>query len=262
MVIDSHTHIDELEAYNAYMKKAGNRINKAFVLHWYKDDLEIVAKFVSEHNNLQLLASVDIGDAESIQKQLETIEPYFKNKTIIGIKLYPGYQHFYPSDPRIHPIAELCLKYKKPLVFHSGDVCDPEGRAILKYANPVHIDDVAIQFPDLKIVIAHFGFPYLSECANVVSKNENVYTDISGTIADELPKKEVLSLYDEYKKDLKKTFGYFPEIKKKIMFGTDYSGEDAEVDELGLYIKLVKQLFTSKEQDRVFGGLAKKLFLE
>lgn len=262
MVIDIHTHIDDEPTLGFYLKKARSRIDMAFVLHWYKDDLAKLAEFVASKPNMKLIASVGLGEPSDISIQLSIIERMLVQKQVIGIKLYPGYQHFYVFDSRIDPIANLCMKYDKPLVVHSGDVNDDSGEAILKYTHPIYIDDLAMKFPELKIVIAHFGFPYLLECANVVSKNKNVYTDISGTIVDDLPKKQFFALFEEYKKDLRRALNYFPDIRGKIMFGTDYGGADAPDNELDLYLKLVKQVFSAKEQKNVFSELATKLFLE
>ncbi|TSC92037.1 MAG: amidohydrolase 2 [Parcubacteria group bacterium Licking1014_17] len=260
MVIDVHTHIDDEKTYQSYMRKAKGRVGLAFVMHYCKDDLRKTAKYVASKKNLRLLAGVDINAPEKIKIQLKTIESMFKKGEIVGVKLYPGYQYFSANDSRVWPVAELCLKYNKPLAFHSGDVSD--SRALLRFANPLYVDDIAVRYPDLKIVICHFGFPFMYECASVVSKNKNVYADISGTIDAGASKKETKLLYLEYKKDLAKIMAYFPEIKKKIMFGTDYGGENVPLDEIELYIKLIKQIFPKENWANAFGGLAKKVFLE
>jgi uncharacterized protein len=260
MIIDSHTHLDDENIYQSYMKKAKGRIGLAFVMHYCKDNLQDVANFVLSKKNLRLLAGVDIDSPAAIAIQLATIEGMFNRGEAIGIKLYPGYQYFDASDSRIWPIAELCLKYNKPLAFHSGDVSDDQ--AILRYANPLFVDDLAVRYPKLNIIICHFGFPFMMECANVASKNSNVYIDISGTLESASTKKESLLLFNEYKKDLKRVFAYYPEIKNKIMFGTDYGGEDTPLDEIDLYLKLIKSIFSKKEQSHAFGGLAEKLFLK
>lgn len=260
MIIDAHTHIDDDQIYRSYMNKAKGRIGIVFVMHYCKDNLQDVAGYVATKENLRLVAGVDIDTPANIANQLVTIEGMFKKGKAIGAKLYPGYQNFDASDPRVWPVAELCLKYSRPLVFHSGDVSDTE--AILRFANPLFIDDVAVRYPELKIVICHFGFPFLMECANVVSKNVNVYVDISGTLDNVSSKKDMKLLFNEYKKDLIKISAYFPEIKNKIMFGTDYGGEDTPLDEIDLYIKLIKSIFSKEEQPYTFGGLAKKIFLE
>lgn len=261
MIIDIHTHIDEEEIYQSYLKKARDQIDLAFVLHWFKDDLLKTAGFIASKPNLRLIASVNIDGEEHIKGQLTQIEVLLKEDRAIGIKLYPGYQHFYVSEAKINPIAQLCINHNRPLVIHGGDVYDSDNEAVLKYSNPIYIDELAMRFPKLKIVIAHFGFPHLLECANVVSKNKNVYTDISGTIIDDLPQRQALALFEEYKRDLQRTLNYFPDIKSKIMFGTDYGGEDTPLNEIELYIKLVKKLFSKKEREWAFSGLAKKTFL-
>jgi len=262
MIIDVHTHLDDETIYQSYIKKTKGKIDMAFTLHWIKNDLAKTAEFVANKPNLCLIAGVDIDGPEKTSQQIEIFEDLFKENKIIGLKLYPGYQYYYASDSRIDDFAKLCIKYQKPLVIHTGDVYDLDGEAILKYAQPIYVDELAMRFPDLKIVIAHFGFPYLLECANIVSKNKNVYTDISGTIIDDLPKREAMDLYHEYKKDLKRVFNYFPEIRNKVMFGTDYGGEETPLNEIQLYIRLVKEIFSGQEAEWVFSGLAKKLFLD
>lgn len=260
-IIDAHTHIFDETKYKAYRAKAKERVSRALVLHWFKDDLNKLRSFIESKDDLALVASVDIE--EKIQPQLDKLEKLFQEKKIVGIKLYPGYQHFYPSDKRVFSVAELCEKYGKPLIFHSGDVYDPRGsggKAMLKYSHPIHIDELATQFPDCKIVIAHFGFPYVIETANVVSKNDNVYTEISGTIDEVGPAGKIKALVEQYADDLKRAFTYYPNVRKKTMFGTDYGGEDIPLNQFEPYIELVKEVFSSEEQENVFSGLAKKVF--
>jgi predicted TIM-barrel fold metal-dependent hydrolase len=202
-----------------------------------------------------------MADDIDMAGQLGTLRQLFQDSKIIGLKLYPGYQYFYPSDNRVDDFAKLCIEFNKPMVIHSGDVYDLDGEAILKYANPIHVDDLAVRFPELKIVIAHFGFPYLLECANIVSKNKNVYTDISGTITDDITEEESQRLFNQYKSDLLRVLNYFPEIKNKIMFGTDYGSEDVTSREAELFLRLVDDIFDESHRDNVLSGLAQKLFL-
>jgi MoaA/NifB/PqqE/SkfB family radical SAM enzyme len=75
-------------------------------------------------------------------------------------------------------------------------------------------------------------------------------------------KEELRSLTNEYAKDLSKVIAYFPEIKKKIMFGTDYGGEETPLDEIDAYIKVVKKVFPKELHSHVFNGLAQELYLK
>jgi len=260
MITDIHTHIYDEETYQDYFNKAKGRISKALIMFWHKFDLDKLLEFADTKDNLFIVGAINIdGD---IEKQLEIHERLFQDKKIYGIKLYPGYQYFYPSDEKIYSIAELCQKYNKPLVFHSGDVYNPEKDALLKYTHPIHIDELAVKFPKCKIIISHFGFPYFIETANIVSKNDNVFTDISGTLDETNTKKEAKNMLNQYKQDLARIFNYFPNIKAKVMFGTDFGGENTPLALIDPYIELVKRLFSNKEQESVFYKLAEKVFFK
>jgi len=258
MIIDVHTHIYNEKTFKDYFTKAKNKVAKVLVMAWFKYKLEDLIKFTDTKDNLYPVGTVDVdGD---IEQQLEFSKKLFDDKKLFGIKLYPGYQYFYPADDKIHPIAELCQKYNKPLIFHSGDIYDPENSAILKYSHPVHIDELAVKFPKCKIVVSHVGFPYHLETANIVSKNENVFTEISGTLVECDSKKEAKNMLNQYSKDLERVFNYFSDIKSRIMFGTDYGGEDIPLNQIEPYVKLVKKLFNKKEQESVFYRLAEEVY--
>jgi len=258
MIIDVHTHIYNEKTFKDYFTKAKNKVAKVLVMAWFKYKLEDLIKFTDTKDNLYPVGTVDVdGD---IEQQLEFSKKLFDDKKLFGIKLYPGYQYFYPADDKIHPIAEVCQKYNKPLIFHSGDVYDPENSAILKYSHPVHIDELAVKFPKCKIVVSHVGFPYHLETANIVSKNENVFTEISGTLVECDSKKEAKNMLNQYSKDLERVFNYFSDIKSRIMFGTDYGGEDIPLNQIEPYVKLVKKLFNKKEQESVFYRLAEEVY--
>lgn len=260
MITDMHAHIYNEEEYREYFSKAPKSISKILVMHWHKDNLEDFLNFVKTKDNFFPVASIDIGG--NISEQLKTYEELFAKKQIYGIKLYPGYQYFYPSEEKVFPVARLCQKFEKPLIFHSGDVYDPENGALLKYSHPLHIDELAVKNPECKIIISHFGFPYFLEAANVVSKNKNVFTDISGTIDKEETnsKKDDGNRIKQYASDLNRVFNYFPNIKNKVMFGTDFSGNDTPLNVVNSYVEVVKKVFTKEDRENVFSKLAEKLF--
>jgi uncharacterized protein len=263
MIIDVHTHIKDEGKCDSYFNKSEGRIKKAIVLAWYKDSLDDLLEFTGTRKDLFPVATVDMKNG--IKAQLDKLENLFKNKAIYGIKLYPGYQYFYPSDREAYPVAELCVKYGKPLIFHSGDLYSEDnynsnGTTMLKYSHPMHIDELAVRFPECRIIISHFGFPYMLETAEIAYKNKNVFTDISGTIEDSANLKNASDLLEQYIVDLRRVYAYYPDVKMKTMFGTDYCGENEPLNQVIPYIKLVERLFNEEERGNVFCDLAEKLF--
>ena len=256
-IIDNHTHLFNKEIYEEYAKKHKDKISKSIVLSWHHENLEDVLNFVNSKKNLFFVGNVDMN--KNVFLQIKDLEKLFKKNKNVGIKLYPGYQYFYSNDKKIKPIADLCVKFNKPLIFHMGDVWDEHGNALLKYSHPSYIDDLANMFPKCKIIISHFGFPYMLETANIVSKNENVYTDISG-VFDVGTNKDMNKMIKQYVKDLKRILNYYPDIKNKIMFGTDYSGETTPLNAIVPYIKVVKKVFSKKEQENVFYKTAEIIY--
>lgn len=268
MIIDCHTHIYDEKVYKEYFEKAKGRVKKALVMYSSTTqdekgrilpvDLNKLIDFAQKKGNLFVIGSVEFD--KNISHQLRTLEKLFKQKKIFGIKLYPGYEHFFPSDEKIYPIAKLCQKYGKPLTIHTGDVYNFEKKAILKYSHPIHVDDLATRFKKCKIVIAHFGFPHFLEAANIAGKNENVFVDVSATITEMGSKKENAALFNQYLVDLRRVYSYYSYVRRKTMFGTDFAGSHTYLNKVGEYIKLVEKAFIKKEQPLVFYQLAETLF--
>jgi len=130
------------------------------------------------------------------------------------IKLMPPYQYFYIDDERIYPFYEECEKQKKILIFHTGTTDYPFAK--LKYGKHICIDTIAVDFPRLKILMAHSGDPWFKETADILIKNSNVYADVSGIIlgTDRTRGKQTLiNFFNNY-------LELFPE--DKLMYGSDW----------------------------------------
>src|SRR5262249_929112 len=97
-----------------------------------------------------------------------------------ALKAYLGYLHYAPDHPGYRPYYELAARHQAPFVFHTGDTYSP--RAKLRFAHPLLVDDVAVDHPDVRFVLAHVGNPWLIEAAEVVYKNVNVWADLSGQL--------------------------------------------------------------------------------
>lgn len=105
----------------------------------------------------------------------DSLEYAFKVLKLDGLKLHPSRQKFYPSDPLLDPIYDICEKYDKPITFHSGFSWEPETLSI--FARPIMFEKLAAERPKLRFCLAHFGWPWVKETAMLMVKYKNVYAD-------------------------------------------------------------------------------------
>ena len=118
-------------------------------------------------------AAADPFSSQAIEK----LEFAFDELKLSGLKLHPSRQRFYPADKRLAPLYDLCEKYDKPIIFHSGLSWEPD--TLSKYARPIEFEELAYIRPKLRICLAHFGWPWVQETAMLLVKYSNVYTDTS-----------------------------------------------------------------------------------
>jgi predicted TIM-barrel fold metal-dependent hydrolase len=132
---------------------------------------------------------------------------------IRGFKFHPTVQGFFPNDRMAYPLYEAIAEARLPAIFHSGHsgigTGMPGGGGLrLKYSNPIHLDDVAADFPDMPIVIAHPSWPWQDEALSVCLHKPNVYIDLSGWS----PKYFAPQLI-QYANT---------QLKNKVLFGSDF----------------------------------------
>ncbi len=145
------------------------------------------------------------------------IDGLIRQKRIVALKLYPGYEFFYPGDACLRPYLEPLVAHGLPAIFHSGDLYSKVRKTKLKYCHPLEIDDLAAELPDLKIVIAHLGYPWMRDAAQVCSKNPNVYADLSGLVEGRFENGGAADVR-EYLAE----FARFCRNPGKLLFGTDW----------------------------------------
>ena len=102
-----------------------------------------------------------------------------------GLKLHPPMQQFFPNDRIAYPLYEIFAEARLPVLFHTGHsgigTGAPGGAGIrLKYGHPMPIDDVAVDFPEMPIIMAHPSFPWQDEAISVCLHKPTVYIDLSG----------------------------------------------------------------------------------
>lgn len=110
------------------------------------------------------------------EEGLAEIERAVTEKGCRGWKMYPP-NGFYPDQEKFYPYYELCVELGIPVTIHQGFT---SRFKYVRYARPIHVDKVAVDFPELKIILAHVGTPWVDEALMVAAKNPNVSVDVSG----------------------------------------------------------------------------------
>lgn len=201
MIVDCHTHIwrrehwsDEM-AREAHIAKgapaeidipegthwqAMEPVDKAIVFGFHSRHLglvvpdDLVADYVGQHpEKLIGFACLDPHEPD----YLDEMRRVFEDLKLRGLKLAPIYQNYHPMDERMQPVYEYCQKNHLPILFHQGTTFP--RRAPLKFASPLQLEDVALSYPDLVIVIAHMGHPWMEDTVVLIRKQPNLYADIS-----------------------------------------------------------------------------------
>lgn len=269
MIIDSHTHIVKIpntdlpslsfkqiiERLRDEMKSSG--VDHVCVLPYFEHDdtefgapdVEALIELAKDFKNMHVLGSLNVTN--HTKAHLDRLNYLLEKKLIKGIKLYPGYQHFYPEDDIVAPLYKLCIKHNAPVLFHSGDTYSTKNQARVKYSHPLHFDELAYKFPDLKIIIAHVGNPWTTDCAEMIYKNKNVYADISGLVV-------LQKLNSSYGKLMQRRIQELAldASPEKLLFGTDWPLSDMKQ-----YIEFTKNLgFSKKDLECIFYKNAVTLF--
>ena len=125
-----------------------------------------------------------------------------------GIKLMPMYAGFRPDDIALDGMWSYAQKHGLPVLLHTGTTFI--AQAPLRHTRPLHLDNVAIRYPEVRIIMAHLGHPYEFECIAVIRKHPNVYADISALHYRPFQLYHSLMLVQEYG------------VWGKVLFGSDY----------------------------------------
>ncbi|HRP32299.1 MAG TPA: amidohydrolase family protein [Agriterribacter sp.] len=166
---------------------------------------EMVAAHVAKApERLLFFASVDPLSPH----YMDELEKCHRHLGAVGVKLAPLYQNVHPQDKRYYEIYAYCQQHGLPVLFHAGTSF--VSGTPLDYSRPVHFDAVAVDFPDLKMVLAHLGHPWEGETISVIRRHANVYADISALYYRPWQFYNSMRLLIEYK------------AQHKVLFGSDF----------------------------------------
>lgn len=245
VAIDMHVHIESdghghcsldselLDASAAYFKSGASRT----------PDLAEVAQYYRERNMIAVVFTVDATTntghpaissrqiCEDAQQFSDVLIPFGSVDPLVpdeaarrvhslvtkygarGFKLHPSLQGFAPNDPAVYPVYEAMAEFNLPVVFHTGQTGIgaglPGGRGIkLRYSDPMLIDDVAADFPQLPIILAHPSVPWQDAALSMATHKANVSIDLSGWAPKYFPAELVAAASGR--------------LRHKMLFGTDF----------------------------------------
>ncbi len=244
VAIDIHTHAETstrlapdaaakeaLEARGRYFRYAVQHPTIAQMAAYYRERKMAFVVFTVDHERGMGLRNISNEEiAESAAENADVAIPFasidpargkmgvrearrlIKDYGVRGFKFHPTVQAFYPNDHDAYPLYEVIAEAKLPALFHTGQTGIgagmPGGGGLrLKYSNPIYLDDVAADFPDMPIILAHPSVPWQDEALSVATHKPNVYIDLSGWSPKYFEPKLV-----QYANTL---------LKHKVLFGTD-----------------------------------------
>ena len=244
IAIDIHTHAETstrlapdavakeaLEARGRYFRYAVQHPTIAQMAAYYRERKMAFVVFTVDHERGMGLRNISNEEvAESAAENADVAIPFasidpargkmgvrearrlIKEFGVKGFKFHPIIQGFFPNDRDVYPLYEVIAEARLPALFHTGQTgigagMTGGGGLKLKYANPMYLDDVAADFPDMPIVLAHPAVPWQEEQLSVALHKPNVYIDLSGWSPKYFEAKLV-----QYANTL---------LKNKVLFGSD-----------------------------------------
>jgi predicted TIM-barrel fold metal-dependent hydrolase len=249
VIVDCHTHLNRYGAgesaslrvrYQVLKSEmARNGVDYALVLSSYlvSDDRPGVAELidvVGDDPSIGIVAGVSYHGYRA--QDLAELRILLSQGRIQALKLYPGYEYFYVHDPRMRVIYELAAEFGVPVMIHTGDTFDPRGK--VKYAHPLEVDEVAVDFRDVTFVICHLGNPWVTDAMEVIYKNDNVVGDISGLTLGHFEER-----FEKYMLQQINEVLAFAGNPSKLLFGTDWP-----ICDMSSYIRFVRNLSLSEDE--------------
>ena len=172
---------------------------------------EEVAALAAQFSDIMIpFASIDPAKGKLGAREARRLVQDFG---IRGFKFHPSMQGFYPNDRSAYVLYEAIAEAGVPALFHTGQTGVGAGmrggnNIRLKYSNPMYVDDVAADFPDMPIILAHPYFPWQEEALAVATHKPNIYIDLSGWSPKYFP-----PILVRYANTL---------LKDRVLFGSDW----------------------------------------
>jgi hypothetical protein len=231
-----------------------------------KWSVEELNKWVAEQteqypNKLTSLCAVDPRRGK---EAINLVEKAVEEWGMKGVKFHPT-AGYYPDDPKFFPLYEKCVELNVPL--HSHTAATITAPMVSKYADPIYLDTIAAKFPELKIILVHFGsLSYTYKCAEIMGSRPNVYAEVSGYQA------QALAMPEYFLKSLRNILNMpallGKPLKDRIMFGVDWPYLET-VMPIQKWVEWIKNIpekakeyglkFSNREINKILSENAKKI---
>ncbi|MEX1258025.1 MAG: amidohydrolase family protein [Gemmatimonadota bacterium] len=266
MLIDCHVHLNnyhtaegeaprptEANVQRLFDAMAQHGVDHAIVLTSYKVDVERpsvehVLEILAEDPRTTVIEGLRWrGDTRT---DLFHMEERIRDGLVKGIKLYPGYDKYPINDPSLETVFRIAAKHNVPVMIHCGDTY--AANAKVRMAHPLLVDDVAVDYPDVRFVICHLGNPWFQDTAEVLYKNDNVFADISGLVLGDFDYAFERHLVAR----VKDMIAYMGDPGRQLMYGSDWP-----LVEMGPYVKFLNSLeFEGETFENIAWRTASRLF--
>jgi predicted TIM-barrel fold metal-dependent hydrolase len=266
MLIDCHVHLNnyyteggehrrptEENVRRLFDTMAENGVDHSVVLTSYKVDVdrpsaEHVLEILAQDPRTTVVEGLRWrGESRT---DLFNMEERIRDGMVNGIKLYPGYDKYPINDPSLEAVFRLAAKHDVPVMIHCGDTFARDAK--VRMAHPLLVDDVAVDYPEVRFVICHLGNPWFQDAAEVLYKNDNVYADMSGLILGEFTYEFERYLVAR----VKDMIMYMGDPSRQLMYGSDWP-----LVEMGPYVKFLENLeFADEARQNIAWRTAAALF--
>lgn len=262
MIIDCHVHLNNYhEQVAVQLEESLGKLEEAmgdagvdyalvltsYLVSEHRPSTAKVVEAIAKRKHLGVVAGISYANYR--QRDLRELADFLQQGLVNGLKLYPGYEPFFPHDKRLKVVYDLAEEFDVPVMIHSGDTYSPKGK--LKYSQPLEIDEVAVDHPNVKFVICHLGNPWLTDCMEVVYKNANCYADISGLVLGEFTE-----AFEDYMIEEIRDVILYAGDPKFFLFGTDWP-----ICSMKSYLKFVAALgLDPKTKEMMLYENARRLF--
>lgn len=249
LIFDCHLHALTKEDFEIYMKTAcANKfINIRGLFIDEMLDPYNFEEFI-ENDDMYFLDSIDLNN---IDEGLENIkEDISKYPRILGIKIYLGYQKYYANDKKIDKVVKFAEENNLSVTFHCGEIYDEDGKSSYSpYSDAKYIEELANKYPNVNFIASHINWPNFDNLFYMCNKYDNVYTCFSGCNdgenIEERNKQNIL-----ISNIINKYINIYPNIKKKLMYGTDFFAVSDEYSDVSSYVQIV-DLLKIKEEEKI-----------